>query len=116
MFQNPSLSSAADTRERIASLEQSRGHSEVLAAITEHAPALNALLTSAQIETEEQARQLEASLVQRSMQLAEALLKQSLLSKANAFDPKVIAEHSDRLLELLELLHCQPPTPRNTHV
>lgn len=96
------------TRQQIASLERDSGeHSEVLAAIMEHVPALMATLNAAQPKTVEEARHLEDVLVRRTMQLSETLLRQAVTSRAAAYDPQVISKHASRLLELARLI---PPT------
>jgi hypothetical protein len=93
------------TREYIANLERDTGqHSEVLAALMEHLPALIAALHAAQLNTVEDARQLEATLVKRTMQLAETLLRQAITANAAAYDPKVITLNASRLLELARLI------------
>lgn len=93
------------TREHIAALEQQTGqHSEVLAALMEHLPALIAGLHSAQPVSLADARLLEAQLVRRTMQLAETLLRQAVTSQAAAYDPQVVTHNASRLLELARLL------------
>lgn len=93
------------SREKIANLERDTGqHSEVLAAIMEHLPALIAVLHGARPSTVEDARQLETALVKRTMQLAETLLRQAITARAAAFDPKVIVQHSGRLMEVARLI------------
>jgi hypothetical protein len=98
------------TREHIAALEQQTGqHSEVLAALMEHLPmehlpALIAGLHSAQPTSLAEAKRLEAQLVKRTLQLAETLLRQAVTSQAAAYDPKVIVQNAERLLELARLI------------
>jgi hypothetical protein len=92
------------TRERIAQLEPVHGHSEVLAAVAEHAPAIAATLSSAQIETVKDAMQLEEQVVKRTMQLAETLLRQTLTSTGSAYDPDVVHRNTKRLIELALLI------------
>lgn len=93
------------TRESVAQLAQSSGqHSEVLAALLEHIPALTAALHSAPLNSVDDAKQLEAQLVGRTLQLAETLLRQAVTQQAAAYDPQVIAKHSARLLELARVL------------
>lgn len=98
------------TREHIAALEQQTGqHSEVLAALMEHLPALIAGLHSAQPTSLAEAKRLEAQLVKRTLQLAETLLRQAVTSQAAAYDPKVIIQNAERLLELARLVpNAQP--------
>lgn len=99
------------TREHIAALEQHTGqHSEVLAALMEHLPALMAGLHSAQPTSLAEAKRLEAQLVKRTLQLAETLLRQAVTSQAAAYDPQVIAQNAGRLLELARLV--PQPTPQ----
>jgi hypothetical protein len=93
------------TRERIATLERDHGeHSEVLATLLEHVPALMAALNAAQPSTVEEARQLEDVLVRRTMQLCETLLRQAVTTQAAAYDPQVVSKNADRLLELARLI------------
>ncbi|WP_237219078.1 hypothetical protein [Rhodoferax aquaticus] len=93
------------TRDHIATLEQSTGqHSEVLAALMEHLPALMAGLHSAHPRTLADAKRLESTLVKRTMQLAETLLRQAVTVKAAAYDPQVIEQNAERLLELAKLI------------
>jgi hypothetical protein len=93
-----------NTRQSIARLEQTHGHSEVTAAAYEHALAMAATLMSAQVASFEDAVTLEERLVKRAMQLSEALLRQAVTSQASAFDPEVIQKHSDRVIELVRVL------------
>lgn len=93
------------TRDQIAQLEQQTGqHSEVLGALTEHIPAMTAMLHSSQITSSENAKKLESDLVRRSLQLAEVLLRQAVTGYAAAYDETVITNHSKRLLELAQLV------------
>lgn len=93
------------TRQHVTALERDSGqHSEVLAALLEHVPALMATLNAAQPGTVEDARQLEDQLVRRTMQLAETLLRQAITSQAAAYDPAVVSRNSGRLLELARLV------------
>lgn len=92
------------TRERIAALEPEHGHSEVLAAVAEHAPALAAGLISAQVHTLQDAKLLEDQLVKRSMQLVETLLRQALTTEASAYDGQVIRKNAKRLAELVQVI------------
>jgi hypothetical protein len=93
-----------NTRKSIASLEATHGHSEVLAILAEHAPAIAAGLSSAQISDIQTARQLEDLLVKRTLQLAETLLRQALTSEASAYDSQVIRNNSKRLIELAHVI------------
>jgi hypothetical protein len=94
-----------NTRDQIAQLEQKTGqHSEVLAALIEHLPALIAVLHSSQISSPESAKELEVALVRRTMQLAETLLTQAITGGAAAYDEKVVADNSTRLLEVARLV------------
>ncbi len=97
------------TREHIAILEQQTGqHSEVLAALMEHLPALLAGLHSARTTSLPDAKRLEALLVKRTMQLAETLLRQALSLQAAAYDPPVIQRNVNRILEIARLLPLAP--------
>jgi hypothetical protein len=93
-----------NTRKSIAGLESMHGHSEVLAILAEHAPALAAGLSSAQITDIDAAKQLEDLLVKRTLQLAETLLRQALTSEASAYDTQVIRKNSKRLIELANVI------------
>jgi hypothetical protein len=99
-----------NTKESIARLEQTHGHSEVTAAIYEHSLAMAASLMSAQVITLEDAITLEERLVKRAMQLSEALIRQAVTSHASAFDPGVIQKHSDRVIELVRMLSANQIT------
>lgn len=93
------------TRDQIAQLERKTGqHSEVLAALMEHLPVLIAMLHSSQISSPHSAKELEAALVRRTLQLAETLLRQAITGSAAAYDEKVIADNSTRLLEVARLV------------
>ena len=92
-------------RTRIAALEQSSGtHSEVLAAMAEHLPSLLATLHASEIATQEDARSLEAALTRKTMQLAEALLRQAVTRNAAAFDTQVVQQNIGPVLELCQLI------------
>jgi hypothetical protein len=92
------------TREAVAKLEvEEQRHSEVLAAFFEHLPALMATLNSAQVESVDAAKQLEAQLVRRAMQLTETLMRQSVTTQAAAFDGSVIRKNVSQVRELAEL-------------
>ncbi len=94
-----------NTRDQIAQLERESGqHSEVLAALMEHLPALIAMLHSSQISSAHSAKELEAALVRRTLQLAETLLRQAVIGSAAAYDEKVITDNSTRLLEVARLV------------
>lgn len=97
------------TRETISALERDTGeHSEVLAAMLEHIPALMAALNAAQPGNVGEAQQLEETLVRRTMQLAETLLRQAVTSGAAAYDPQVVARNAGRLLEVARIIHAKP--------
>jgi hypothetical protein len=87
-------------RQQLAKLEPELGHSEVLAALMEHVPAMSATLTSAQASTAVDAKRIEAVLVQRCFLLVESLLRQAVTQKARAYDTQVISKHSAPLIEL----------------
>lgn len=97
----------ANTRVQLSQLEPKHGHSEVLSTIIEHAPAISAALTSAQINGLADARRLEDQLTQRCLQLAESLLRQAITRQARAYDGEVVARHSAALIELATLIHKQ---------
>ena len=93
------------TREQIATVElAAHAHSDVLAALMEHLPALIATLNAAQVSTIDSAKQLESQLVRRTMQLTETLLRQGFTAKASAFDGDVINQHATRVCELARLV------------
>ena len=97
------------TREYIAELERDTGeHSEVLAALLEHIPALMAALNAAQPRTVGEAQQLEETLVRRTLQLAETLLRQAVTAGAAAYDPQVVAKNAGRLLEVARIIPAKP--------
>lgn len=98
-----------NTREQIAGVElNEHAHSDVLAALMEHLPALIATLNAAQVNSLQSAQQLETQLVRRTMQLTETLLRQAVTSKAAAFDGDVIHQHSARVCELARLISHSP--------
>lgn len=95
----------ASTRQNIANLERDTGqHSEVLATLMEHLPALTAALHSARLGSVAEAKQLEDSMVKRSLQLCETLLRQAITTQAAAYDSKVITRNAARLIELAKLI------------
>jgi hypothetical protein len=99
------------TREQIAAVEQTDHiHSDVLAALMEHLPALIATLNAAQVNSIDSAKHLEAQLVRRTLQLAETLLRQGITTEAAAFDGNVVRQHAARLCEIARLI---PTTPTN---
>jgi hypothetical protein len=95
-------------RRQLAQIEPEHGHSEVISAVMEHAPAIAAALTSAQISTLADARRLEDQLTQRSLQLAESLLRQAVTRQARAYDGNVVGKHCPALIELAEIINNQP--------
>ena len=98
------------TRQQIAAVELTeRIHSDVLAALMEHLPALMATLNAAQVNSLESARALESQLVRRTMQLAETLLRQAITTHAAAFDGNVINQNVARVCELTRLIPQQLP-------
>ena len=94
-------------RRQFAQLEPRHGHSEVLASIMEHSPAISAALTSAQVNGLPDARRLEDQLTQRCLQLAESLLRQAITREARAYDGQVVARHALPLIELATIIHRQ---------
>jgi hypothetical protein len=102
------------TREQIAKVELAEHtHSDVLAALMEHLPALIAALNAAQVDSLESVKQLESQLVRRTMQLTETLLRQGFTAKAAAFDGDVINQHSARVCELARLIPSPTSLPTN---
>ena len=102
------------TRQQIAAVEQAEyAHSDVLAALMEHLPALIATLNAAQVNSIESARALESQLVRRTMQLTETLLRQGITQRAAAFDGDVIHQNVARVCELARLI-SQPTPPATT--
>ncbi|MDR2214956.1 MAG: hypothetical protein LBE59_03850 [Nevskiaceae bacterium] len=94
---------ARPVRDDLAALERDGApHSEVLAAMLEHIPALGATLQSARLRTPEDAGALEAQLTRRVLQLAETLLRQMLTTDAAAYDPQVVRHNGRRLVELIQ--------------
>lgn len=94
-------------RKQLAKQEPEYGHSEVLATLLEHAPALMAAIASAQTKDIAEARQLENLLVQRSLQMLEGLLRQAITRQARAYDPQVITRHVTPVLELTRIIQQQ---------
>ena len=94
-------------RKQLARQEPEYGHSEVLANLLEHAPALMATIASAQTKDIAQARQIENLLVQRSLQMVESLLRQAVTRQARAYDPQVLTRHIAPVLELTQIIQQQ---------
>lgn len=93
------------TREQTAHLERQTGqHSEVLATMMEHLPALIAAMHAAPMGSVEDARQLEVLLVRRTLQMTETLLRQAVTTNAAAFDSQVVVKNAGQLLELARLI------------
>jgi hypothetical protein len=95
----------SNARRQLAELGPKHGHSEVLSTILEHTPAIAAALTSAQIKRLPDAIKLEDQLTQRSLQLAEGLLRQAITRQARAFDGQVVAKNAQSLIELAHIVH-----------
>lgn len=93
-----------NARRQLAQLEPAHGHSEVLATIMEHAPAISAGLTSAQVKGLPDAIKLEDQLTQRCLQLAENLLRQAVTQQARAYDGQVVIKHAQALIELARII------------
>lgn len=91
-------------RQQLARLEPDHGHSEVLATILEHAPAIAAALTSAQLDNVADAKRLEDLLVQRCFQMVESLLRQAVTRQARAYDGQVVRKHAPALTELAAII------------
>lgn len=94
-------------RKQLAKLETEHGHSEVLATLLEHVPALMAAMASTPIKDMAEARRLEDLLVQRSMQLLESLIRQAITRQARAYDPQVIHRHMSAAMELMTIIQQQ---------
>ena len=94
----------SNARRQLAEMEPTHGHSEVLSTIMEHAPAISAALTSAQIKGLPDALKLEEQLTQRSLQLAEGLLRQAITRQARAYDGKVVIRNAQSLIELAQII------------
>lgn len=94
-------------RKQLSKLELEHGHSEVLATLMEHAPALMASIASAQTKDLDEARHLEDLLVQRSMQLVDSLMRQAITRQARAYDPEVVTRHISSALELTKIIQQQ---------
>lgn len=97
-------------RNQLAQIEPEHGHSEVISTIMEHAPAIAAALTSAQVNSVSDARKLEDQLTQRSLQLAESLLRQAVTRQARAYDGNVVIKHAQSLIELSQIIHNNSTT------
>jgi hypothetical protein len=91
-------------RSQLSRIEPEHGHSEVLSTVMEHAPAISAALTSSQITSLPDARKLEDQVTQRSLQLAESLLRQAVTSQARAYDRHVVLKHAHALIELADII------------
>ena len=97
-------------RRQLAQIEPEHGHSEVISCVMEHAPAIAAALTSAQINSLQDARKLEDQLTQRSLQLAESLLRQAVTRQARAYDGHVVTKHAQALIELADIIRNNSTT------
>ena len=97
-------------RRQLAQIEPEHGHSEVISTVMEHAPAIAAALTSAQVNGLPDARKLEDQLTQRSLQLAESLLRQAVTRQARAYDGQVVSRHAKALIELAEIIRNNTTT------
>jgi hypothetical protein len=94
-----------NARRQLAEMEPRHGHSEVLSTIMEHAPAISAAVTSAQIKSLPDAIKLEDQLTQRSLQLAEGLLRQAITRQARAYDGQVVIKNAQSLIELAQMIY-----------
>lgn len=101
---------SGNVRRQLAEIEPEHGHSEVLATIMEHTPAIAAAITSAQINSLPEARKLEDQLTQRSLQLAESLLRQAITRQARAYTGDVVTKHAQSLIELALIIHKNSTT------
>jgi hypothetical protein len=102
------------TRQQISRIEASHGHSEVLATVMEHAPAISAALTAAQVRNVDDAMKLELLVTRRCLLLAESLLRQAVTSQARAYNGKVVIENASGLVELVSLLRHARQSPTHT--
>lgn len=100
----------SNLRSQLAQIEPEHGHSEVISTIMEHAPAIAAALTSAQVNSLPDARKLEDQLTQRSLQLAESLLRQAVTRQARAYDGHVVTKHAQALIELADIIRNNSTT------
>ena len=103
-----------NVRRQLAQIEPEHGHSEVLTTIMEHSPAIAAAITSAQINGLADARKLEDQLTQRSLQLAEGLLRQAITRQARAYTGDVVTKHAQSLIELALIIHTNSTTKSTT--
>ncbi|MBI5721126.1 MAG: hypothetical protein HZC37_25930 [Burkholderiales bacterium] len=93
-------------REALVRIEGLSGrHSEVMAALLEHATATLAVMMSQAPTDDAQAARLEDALVRRSFALFETLLRQATTTAAAAYDPAVVRRHMAGVLELTAALH-----------
>lgn len=97
-------------RSQLAQIEPEHGHSEVISTIMEHAPAIAAALTSAQVNNLTDARKLEDHITQRTLQLAESLLRQAVTRQARAYDGNVVTKHAQALIELADIIRNNSTT------
>ena len=91
-------------RKQLSTLELEHGHSEVLAILLEHAPAITATLASAQLDNLAEAKRLEAQVVRRSVELTESLLRQAITAQARAYDPEVVNKYLPAVIELAAII------------
>ena len=94
-------------RKQLIDIESQHGHSDVLAVVLEHVPAMSAAIASAQIHDFPQIKRLEDLLVHRSMQMFESLMRQAITRQARAFDPQVVTRHISSVLELTTIIQQQ---------
>lgn len=99
-----------NARKQLALIEAEYGHSEVLSVIMEHAPAISAALTSAQVNTFQDAVKLEDQLTLRCVQLTESLLRQAVTRHARAHDGQVVTKHAQPLIELVHIIQNNSST------
>ncbi len=91
-------------RQSLSKLESEQGRSEILVAALESIPSLMATLTSANLKTATEVKNLEKQVVQRCFQFAENLLRQAITRQARAYDPDVVNKHATTLLELAVII------------
>jgi hypothetical protein len=95
----------APVKVSLSRLERDEGiHSEVMLTLVEHLSALAAILVSARPSSKEEVMVLEETLVRRAFAMTEALLRQAVTEKAAAFDPKVVRNHCQQVVQLAKLI------------
>lgn len=97
--------------DRIAQQEHVLGqHSELVSLLGASLPSLMAAMFTAPANNAESLRQLEAALAQRSFQLLESILRLGITRRANCYDPGIVQQHLEPVLELAELVSLTKQT------